>query len=114
MAMKSHGGRWFQKFTIQSGKDSDNIIGASGTSNNGSSFINGFEELANDQRNRLDPLNFFLCSQKLSPQVLGLVTDILLSHCSISVVRGTNNQQSSRTSWSCKNSRWASSLFQAL
>ena len=41
-------------------------------------LIDGLEELTNDQRNRLNPLDFLLCSDQFMAQIVGFISDIFL------------------------------------
>lgn len=40
-------------------------------------LIDWFEELADDERNRLDPFDFFLSSKQLALKILELVLDVV-------------------------------------
>lgn len=50
-------------------------------------LVDRFQELANDERHRLNPLHLLLCSEQFSPEVVCLIADVLLpivSACPIS------------------------------
>jgi hypothetical protein len=50
----------------------------SSAANDTSLFIDRFQELSDDQRHTLDPLDLLLGPQQLSSQVVGFIQDILL------------------------------------
>lgn len=81
-------------------------------------LVDRFQELANDERHRLNPLHLLLCSEQFSSEVVRLIADVLLpieSACQI-LEATTPSWGGIRllTSWSSRNSRCASSRFQVL
>lgn len=49
-----------------------------GASNDTSLLVYRFQELPNNQRHTLDPLDLFLRAQQLPPQIMRLVEDVFL------------------------------------
>ena len=49
-----------EQLAVQRAQDAHVIVGARGRTNDARVLVNGFQELANDQRNGLNPLDFFL------------------------------------------------------
>lgn len=79
MTMQSHRGGRFEQFSIEGGKDPDDVVGPGRTAYDPPDAIDRFEELADDERDGFDPFDFFLSSEEFSAEVMRLVEDVFLS-----------------------------------
>ena len=78
--VKSHAGGWFEELPVQSGQNPHVVVGAGGGADNASVLVHGLQELADNERNRLDTFDLLLCVDVLLPEVPHLVLDVLLLH----------------------------------
>lgn len=88
--MQSHTARGLEEFAVERGEDAHNVVGActldsygqghltSSGSDDAATLIDRLKELADDKRNGLDALHLLLGTEKLLPQVLGLVANVVL------------------------------------
>lgn len=79
MPVQSYRRGRFQEFPIQSREDPDDIVGTGRRADDASDTVDGFEELADDERNGFDPFDFFLSTEEFSTEVVGFVEDVFLS-----------------------------------
>merc|ERR1719189_967892 len=78
--VERHAGRGLQQLPVQGGEDPDVVVAAGGGAHDAGVLVNSLQELANDQRHGLDPLNLLLGVDVLLPQVPHLVLDVLFLH----------------------------------
>jgi hypothetical protein len=78
MTVKGNGGGGFEELAVDSGEDADDVIGARRRTDDAGMLVDGFEELADDEGNRLDALDLFLSSNQLALEVLLFVLDVFL------------------------------------
>ena len=76
--MQGDGGAGLQQLAVEGGQDPHIVVGACGGSHNTRVAVHHLQELANDQRHRLDPLHLLLCAQELALEAPLLLLDVLL------------------------------------
>ena len=76
--VQRHRRRRLEQLSIQSGQNADVVIGAGSGTHDTRVLVHGFQKLADDQRDALNPLDFLLRVEIFFLQVLLLVLDIIL------------------------------------
>jgi hypothetical protein len=78
----------FEEFAVEGWEDADDIVAARGGPNDAGVLVDGFEELADDEGNGLDPFDFLLGTAKFSLQTALLVFNVLLQQHQLWALRG--------------------------
>jgi hypothetical protein len=76
--VQRHRRRRLQQLPVERAEDADVVVGAGGGAHDARVRVYHLQELADDQRHRLDALDLLLGAQQLTLQVLLLLLDVLL------------------------------------
>ena len=77
MAMQRDGATRLEEFAVDGAQDSDDIVAPRRAPHDARMLINRLEELADHERDRLNPLDLLLRADELPLEVLLLVLDVL-------------------------------------
>ena len=66
-----------EQLTVDGTEHTHVVVGACGAAHDGIVLVDGLEELAYDEGDRLDPLHLFLSIKVLGAKVLQLVADVV-------------------------------------
>jgi hypothetical protein len=78
VTVQRNGRTRLEEFAVDGAQNPNDVVTPRRRPNDSSVVIDRFEELSNHERYRLDALDFFLGSEKLSLEVAGLVFDVVL------------------------------------
>jgi hypothetical protein len=78
VAVQRHAGARLEQLAVERAQDAHVVVGARGAAHDAGGGVHHLQELADDERHRLDALHFFLRTQQLALQVFLLVLDVLL------------------------------------
>jgi len=80
VAVQRHAGAWLEQLAVDGGQDAHVVVAARRAAHDADVGVHHLQELADDERDRLDALHLLLRTQQLALQVLLLVLDVLLLH----------------------------------